>query len=115
MKKKRKYQRKVIKEAVKKQPIMNELAKSVRVSDLAVMMKEFQIAEVSFNPLGGIATMKLHVTAFPPQELKIEPIDPRVFGDPLKTPANEDEVKFWSSGGSGSDYVPPMVGEEANG
>lgn len=79
------------------------------VRELITLARELGARELK---VGGFHV----VLQAPPPEL-VE-IDPKVFADPLQTPASEDEVLFWSAGGSGvkdtqgNDVPAPLVGED---
>lgn len=59
----------------------------------------------------------VHIVLAPPEPV-VQEVDLSGLIDPTTNIASEDEVKFWSAGGSGfkdvkgEDLIPPLVGEE---
>lgn len=90
---------------------MGMVTSSAQVRKLLEIAKEFQVASLKVDGFEVV---------FPttPKTYEWQTVDPKVFADPLITPATEDEVKFYSApGGSGAvntdgtDFVMPFVGD----
>jgi hypothetical protein len=69
----------------------------------------------------GVRSLKLgdfQVDLYPPAS-EMQEVDLTKMLDPTQTPATEDEVKYWSAGGSGvvdgngAPVSPPLMGEDA--